>query len=1136
MAYSPMSKGYIISSVIFLLVLTTDFGSFRELSKDVTSEKLNQFVDTELSHYKDLLTSKDKLDLFRKDTLSNKDLNAIKELEDLLRENHVFPSVYENNKLLFWRNGSEIRSFCKVERVKPSTIINICMEVYDEDGELKNSIYNKSGIHHHVFNSKYLEPTHSILGGLTSISIGKRYRTLRLNNIILGLYLLGFIFLITNCLRKEHNKVFVATAVARLSLFLVPWKERFVGSPLTQDIFPIHHGYCMADLVLDTFLVSGILILLSKYQFKKPEKITLSQMSISFVFSGLLFLFHLRIVQLLMSHKALNISIDNLAHISVYDALLFSVMIGLMAAIFIYVTSFVLAAKKNCNKKELYLGFGSTALLSLSATHFLDMDINPVLYGCAIMAFFALLDLFIDIKNKTITWIIWWGIFFGVYCSAVLFNYDIKNDIKERRQFLKNIFHVPNPEKIAEIKDSGIIGNISDEVEKLLTLPEEANYDKFDFNAFLSKRLNIQNLIVEVFDKNGKNIFKDNPSSSRHLLVLEEDINFDEISNIIWFEDSISTQHRVLSGIRLSDNLTQKHFPFSYYKNGKAVLDDIRLSAQEKEMVYNSPSNIIYKNSSAYIKHVPSKGKLLVTKKSFSGLVKPIALFSFLFSSIVLLIFVLGLANLFVKFLPSDWPFKLQNIDYLNSKIQISLILVILFSFFIIAIITSSFLKNFINDKNEVLIKEKLESIAKDLSDKTRIADAKEQTVAIAQNYKDQIEYVHNAKLDIFLLSDSLNTGDYFHTMYFDKQDNPKAYSDYSDPDNTKNYFPINYKNDVVGYAAVSYKPGASVKISVFDFLGSIFNVYVFLFLIASVLAIFIARSITKPLSILNQKLSQVKLGKQNELIKWDKDDEIGTLIKNYNNMVNQLEESAEILAKTERDSAWREMAKQVAHEIKNPLTPMRMYIQHLEKAIKREPERAKEISQKISITLMEQIDSLTQIANSFSDFAALPKTSNTKTELNSVLQAVHSLFRKREDIEITLTEPIDAIFVFADKNQLIRILNNLVKNAIESIPSNRKGKINLKLYPKGEKAIIAVRDNGTGIPDDMKQKIFQPKFTTKDSGSGLGLAIATNMLESMNGRLYFDSEIDAGTTFYMELDIIRNSNYEESNKRITLD
>lgn len=1131
-----MSKGYIISAVTFALVILTDFGSYREVSKDITSEKLNNYVNTELSYFKEMLSSDAYLDLFRKDSLDINDLNRIKALEERLEQNHIYPRVYDKGSLLYWKNGSEVKSFCKVDRVKDSLRISICMEVYDDHGELKNQIYNKSGIHHHVYKPEIYKATHSILDGISPIYVGERYRTVRLNNIILGFYLVGLLFLLTNFIRKEHHKFFAVATLARSLLYLVPWKDRFLGSPLIENIFQVHNGYSIIELLLDTFLISGLLILLSKYQFKQKEKISLPQLSSSYLFCGLLFLSHLRLTQLILGNNKLGISIDNLGNITVNDMMLFSVMLGSLSAIFIYITSFVLAVKKSYDKKILYTGFAATAIVSAILCHLLQLDIHPILYGFAMMSFFALLDLFIDIKNKTITWIIWWSIFFGVYCSAVLFNYDIKKDIKSRQDFLKEIFHLPDTDKIAQIKESGIINAISDEVEKLLTLPEEANYDKLDFNIFLSKELNLPDLIVDVFDRTGINIFNNKKPTSHNLLELEEDIGFDEIKNIVWFYDTISTYHRVHSGIPLTTLNGNHAFPYAYYDQGRALIDDIRLSKPELELVRNSKSNVIYQNSNAYIKHEPSYGKILITKKSFTGLVKPIALFSFLFCSIVILIFLLGFVNYFVGFLPNDWPFKLKNIDYLNSKIQISLILVILFSFFIIAIITSSFLKSFINEKNEVFVKEKLESIAKDLRDKTVVADAKEQTVAIAKNYESQIEYIHNAALDIFLLKDTDKEGDYFHTAYFSKQKNPKPFSDYTNPSSTKNFFPLQYSGEVVGYAAVQYNPGNSIRISVFDFLGSIFNVYVFLFLIASVLAIFIARSITKPLSILNQKISQVKLGKRNELIEWDKDDEIGTLINNYNNMVNQLEESAEILAKTERDSAWREMAKQVAHEIKNPLTPMRMYIQHLEKAIKREPHNAKAISQKISVTLMEQIDNLTQIANSFSDFAALPQTSNTKTELNSVIQAVHSLFRKREDMDISLTEPIDTIYVFADKNQLIRILNNLVKNAIESIPSDCRGNINLKLSKKGEKALIAVSDNGSGISDDMKSKIFQPKFTTKDSGSGLGLAISTNMLESMNGRLYFDSKKGQGSTFYIELDIIRNSSYEDTNKRITLD
>ena len=155
--------------------------------------------------------------------------------------------------------------------------------------------------------------------------------------------------------------------------------------------------------------------------------------------------------------------------------------------------------------------------------------------------------------------------------------------------------------------------------------------------------------------------------------------------------------------------------------------------------------------------------------------------------------------------------------------------------------------------------------------------------------------------------------------------------------------------------------------------------------------------------------------------------------------------------------------------------------------------------------------------------------------ELNSVVEAVHNLFRKREDMDISLSVPIDPIHAFADKGQLIRILNNLVKNAIESIPTTRHGKIAMHLSVRNGKAIIEVKDNGSGIPQDMQDKIFQPKFTTKDSGSGLGLAIAANMIESMNGRIYFESTPGISTSFFIELDLIREA-VSDKEERIPLD
>ena len=234
---------------------------------------------------------------------------------------------------------------------------------------------------------------------------------------------------------------------------------------------------------------------------------------------------------------------------------------------------------------------------------------------------------------------------------------------------------------------------------------------------------------------------------------------------------------------------------------------------------------------------------------------------------------------------------------------------------------------------------------------------------------------------------------------------------------------------------------------------------------------------------------------------------------------------------------AWREMAKQVAHEIKNPLTPMKLSIQYLDKMVKTNPDRAKDLTEKVASTLVTQIDALTNIANEFSNYATMPKANNEKIILNEIVEAVHDLFRKRDDMDITMSEPIADLLVFVDRNQLIRILNNLVKNAIQAIPDDRRGKIDIALNKKNHSAIITVKDNGTGIPEYMKQKVFTPNFTTKNSGTGLGLAISANMIDSMNGRIYFDTRIYEGTTFFVEIPLMRTEQKpEESGTRVSLD
>jgi len=309
------------------------------------------------------------------------------------------------------------------------------------------------------------------------------------------------------------------------------------------------------------------------------------------------------------------------------------------------------------------------------------------------------------------------------------------------------------------------------------------------------------------------------------------------------------------------------------------------------------------------------------------------------------------------------------------------------------------------------------------------------------------------------------------------------------------------------------------------QFLGTLLNVYVFFLILASGAALFIARSITRPLAIIAEKLRQVKLDKKNEQLEWHISDEIGDIVSRYNQMIIDLETNKQALERTQRESAWRDMAKQVAHEIKNPLTPMKLNIQLLRKLFDTDPEKAKAKIERISNAIVEQIDNLAAIASEFSTFAQMPAPNNETIDLGKLIESVLLLFSKEENTHISQDLPLAACFVFADKNQLLRVFNNLIKNAMQAIPDDREGQIHISLSCDQQRATVAVRDNGCGIPTDRQNQIFTPYFTSKSSGTGIGLSMCKTIITMANGKIYFDSTPDIGTTFTVEIPLATLSN-----------
>ena len=234
--------------------------------------------------------------------------------------------------------------------------------------------------------------------------------------------------------------------------------------------------------------------------------------------------------------------------------------------------------------------------------------------------------------------------------------------------------------------------------------------------------------------------------------------------------------------------------------------------------------------------------------------------------------------------------------------------------------------------------------------------------------------------------------------------------------------------------------------------------------------------------------------------------------------MVDKLEDSATKLAQSEREQAWREMAKQVAHEIKNPLTPMRLTVQSYQRRFDLNDPKAKEKLDDFAKILIQQIDTMSSVASAFSNFASMPAQQNETLDVVKVVQLALDIFNE-DFIRFSYSE--EEIIASLDRTQLIRVITNLVKNAIQAIPENQENKdIFVRVFRKGNHAIITVKDNGKGVSEQNKARIFEPKFTTKSSGMGLGLAIIKNIIENYNGTITFESEEGKGTEFTVSFPI----------------
>jgi nitrogen fixation/metabolism regulation signal transduction histidine kinase len=333
----------------------------------------------------------------------------------------------------------------------------------------------------------------------------------------------------------------------------------------------------------------------------------------------------------------------------------------------------------------------------------------------------------------------------------------------------------------------------------------------------------------------------------------------------------------------------------------------------------------------------------------------------------------------------------------------------------------------------------------------------------------------------------------------------------------------VNHNNKLIGIVNVPFfaKHNEFEK-DVSKYLATFLNVFLFLAILAILLAFVITNQFVRPLRIISAYFADLKIGQANTRIAFNRKDEIGRLIMLYNSMVDQLEDAVVRLREKERESAWKDVARQVAHEIKNPLTPIKLGLQFLIHARRRNDPDWELKFTSFSESLFQQIESLNQLANSFSEFTQLPE-SEYRNELLAELinNSAIVLNDFKGTFQIVNNSPERVIY--CDKNQISRVLINLFKNAMQAIPEQISGVIQVKVTVQGKEIVIQLTDNGIGISKLDEHKIFSPNFTTKSGGMGIGLFMSKVIIEGHGGRIWFESDSGKGTIFYISLPLSTN-------------
>jgi len=950
--------------------------------------------------------------------------------------------------------------------------------------------------------------------------------------------------------------------------------------------FAISYIPSLGDFVLHSFFIFFFFLLFySEFNLKFPKSIIKKYLYLScFIISAFALFFGIHFLfGSLIQHSSISFNGHRFFDLSIYSLIGFIAIVFLLASLFFFIDRILNIIKNEISLRFFLVPFIVIFILVFFLNKILLLNID--IYSFCFFLIIVLYVAFFRIKKKMYSYPVRVIVLliFALYTVTFISEVSKKKDIETKKVLAVNLAN--EHDQIAEMLLESVEGQIENDtiVRDLLTWHHQNEGAILDhlqtnyFNGYFRRyELDISvcnpyddllvnfnnsteifqcyNFFKDVFEFDGSKLqnsgfyFINNTDGRIDYLgqfIYDKPEWNNEVSLFVSLKSKLISQElgypELLLNNRMKGSVILKDYSYAKYKNGSLMAQSGDFSYQllfPEE--WNSVEEFFFSNdqgSEHLIYNIDETTSVVISNVKFK-FVDFLASFSYVF------VFYIILYTIIVFFIYFPENIKGFNYDFKN-KIKFSMIGVLLLSLIIVGTGTIKYSINQFEENLYGSIGEKMQSVLVEMKDKLGSEFELNQDYNVYLNYLlDKFANVFNIDINLFdvngnllassrmqifekgLMSKKMDV-DAYREMVMNKSGKYIHVESIGELSFYSAYVPLsNSENELLAYINLPYfTKQSALKKEIYTIVVAVVNIYFFLILISVIVAIFVSNNITRPLQLIQERFRAIDLGKKNEPISYSSRDEIGSLISEYNRMVSELTENAKKLAKSERESAWREMAKQIAHEIKNPLTPMKLSVQYLQKAWKDEsPDFDKRLG-KFSNSLISQINNLSSIATEFSNFAKMPGARAEEVDLIAKLNDSVNLLEQTGEVNFVKDfKDMKELFVYADKEQLLIVFSNLLQNGIQAVPKERKAEINLKVEKQNEFVKVTIRDNGLGIPDELKDKLFIPNFTTKTSGMGLGLAIVRNIIVNAGGEIGYETELNKGTTFYVTFPLYRKS------------